>query len=98
MPGKQSFAQTIHRYLIALIYRYPIALSKGERSKRQPLNSLQWPIYFINSVDITKLHLSLRYVTIEVRATCHSNCSNRVENNKVGALKCVYALLTSYQS
>ena len=47
---------------------------KGERSKRQPLNSLRWPIYVINSTDNTKLHLSLRYVTTEVRATGHSNC------------------------
>ena len=35
----QSFTQTIYRYLIAL--------TKGERSKRQPLNSLQWPLVVI---------------------------------------------------
>ena len=94
-----SFAHTIYRYLITLIYRCPIALTKGERSKRQPLNSLRWPIYAINSIDNTKLHSSLRYVTIEVRATGHSNCLDRVENNKVGASKCVYCtLMTSYQS
>ena len=82
MPGQQSFAQAI--------YRYPIALTNSERSKRQPLNSVRWLIYLINSVDNTKLQLSLRYVTIEVRATCHSYCLDRVENNEVGALKCVY--------
>ena len=65
-------------------------LTKGERSKRQPLKSLRWPIYVINSIGNTKLHLSFRYVTIEVRPTGHSNCLDRVENNKVGAFKCVY--------
>ena len=70
---------TIYRYLIALIYLYPIALRKGKLSKRQPLNSLRWPIYVINAIDNTKLHLSLRYVTIEVRAIGHSNCLDRVE-------------------
>ena len=61
---------------------------KGERSKRQPLNSLRWPIYVINSTDNTILHLSLRYVNTEVRATGHNNCLQK--NNKVGALKCIY--------
>ena len=32
-----------------------IALTKGQRSKRQPLNSLWCPIYVFNSVDSTKL-------------------------------------------
>ena len=32
-----------------------IALTKGQRSKRQPLNSLWCPIYVFNSVDHTKL-------------------------------------------
>ena len=30
-------------------------MMKGQRSKRQILNSLRWPIYVINSVDNTKL-------------------------------------------
>ena len=33
----------------------PIALSKGQRSKRQSFDSLRWPIYVINSVNYTKL-------------------------------------------
>ena len=32
-------------------------LTKGERSKRQPLNSLRWSIYVFNSVDNTELPL-----------------------------------------
>ena len=32
-----------------------IALTKGERSKRQPLNSLRWLIYVLNFVVNTKL-------------------------------------------
>ena len=31
------------------------ALTKDQHWKRQPLNSLQWPIYVFNSVDNTKL-------------------------------------------
>ena len=30
-------------------------MTKGWRSKRQPLNSLWWPVYVINSADSTKL-------------------------------------------
>ena len=30
-------------------------LTRGQRSKRQPLNSLRWPIYVFNSVDDIKL-------------------------------------------
>ena len=33
----------------------PIALSKGQRSKRQFFNSLRWPVYVINLVTNTKL-------------------------------------------
>jgi len=29
-------------------------MTKGERSKRQLYNSLRWPIYIFNLVDITK--------------------------------------------
>ena len=31
------------------------ALTKGQRSKRQLYNSLRWPIYIFNLVDLTKL-------------------------------------------
>ena len=58
--GKQSFAQTIYRYLV-YIYRYSIALTKGERPKRRPLNSLRWPIHVINSVDNTSDLLTLKF-------------------------------------
>ena len=36
---------------IALSKGKRIALSKGKRLKNQLLNSLQWPIYFINRFD-----------------------------------------------
>ena len=32
-----------------------IALTKDQRSKRQLLNSLRWPIYVVNSVDNAQL-------------------------------------------
>jgi len=46
----------VHLAGTKLLYvcRYIFALMKGLRSKRQ-LNSLRWPIYIFNLVDMSKL-------------------------------------------
>ena len=65
-------AQTIDRYLIALYLSLSNRSDEGRTLETSAFKLLRWPIYVINSVDNTKLHLSLRYIMIEVRVTCHT--------------------------
>ena len=66
------FAQTTDRYLIALYLSLSNRSDEGLTLDTSAFKLLRWPIYVINSVDNTKLHLSLRYIMIEVRVTCHT--------------------------
>ena len=50
-----NFTIKILRGDLSRVSPWSIALTKGQRSKRQPLNSLWCPIYVFNSVDNTKL-------------------------------------------
>ena len=54
----------------------------------------------MQSTQFITLNYIHRYAKLLLKfATGHSNCLDRVENNKVGASKCVYCtLMTSYQS
>ena len=63
MAAVKDFVSTLR----ALALRF-FALMKGERLKRQFLNSLRWPIYVINSVDNTNYpveHETVLYECIE---------------------------------
>ena len=51
----------------------PIALTKGQRSKRQLLNSLRWPINLINSNNNTKLPC---YTLLRIATQLHSSFRN----------------------
>ena len=66
------FAQTTDRYLIALYLSLSNRSDEGLTLDKSAFKLLRWPIYVINSVDNAKLHLSLRYIMIEVRVTCHT--------------------------
>ena len=50
-----NFTIKILRGDLSRVSPWSIALTKGQRSKRQPLNSLWCPIYVFNSVENTKL-------------------------------------------
>ena len=50
-----SISPSLERYMKADALMKVNALTQGWRSKRQPFNSLRWPIYVINSVDDAKL-------------------------------------------
>ena len=67
------------------ILKFPFSyftLTKGWCSKRQPLNSLRWPIYVVNSVDNTKLP-HFRMSLIEAWMVGNLNDWKALEINKL---------------